>query len=489
MALLENKILLLCILIPYTIVHTMEIPKPTLNNAQKLLQAVKERNLEEIKLILSCTDLRFHAIAYAYAWAITQAKELTPNKRLRAHSFMQEAVKRVHTQRAIALDRFAVKYKNILMLLLCDQTNDLSVLPYEIRNNIVQHMITCSYHDKICKEKIDETLIDQGNMYHACAEIIYPYLEPLISENSKNPTILAFYIGTFGYLDLLQDCVGPYEKKIDWDFCNPSGKTLLHIHAQEGNLEMVDYLLKKGADYNRQSYYYEKIYEEDKENIFIHKTALHYAAERHHVEIVERLLHAGSNVTIDDHFGKLPLHYVAPGRYGNQKIFEMLLDHGADIDATTNNKTLLWEAIEEKNYITIEYLLKLKANPNRSLPTRISSKNKESFEILLELNADIDSPNYDNKTLLYKAVEEKNFNLIEYLLQLGADPDKELESRFCFETMKFYTDSPLELAYRQAYLNTQSSEEDYEEENEHIYRLLQKYRKKNLSLESSSESS
>lgn len=444
----------------------MEIPRLKLNNGQKLLNAVKARDVEEIKNILSHTRLRFHAIAYAYGWALYQAKELAPNQTLRAHPFMQEAIEKVRLQRKIALDR----------LLVFDAINASSGdVPIENKNR---------------KKQIDETLIDQRDMYITCAQVIRPYLELLIPEDSNNPTILFFYVGAFGHLDLLQDVAEPYKDKIDWNFCNEYGKTLLHIHAQEGNLAIVDYLLNKGADYNKQTFCYEKRNEEDEEeDIFLDKTPLHYAAQYRQEAVVKRLLDAGSNVTIDDHFNKLPLHYVAPGKYGNQKIFEMLLDHGANIDATNKGRTLLWEAIEEKKYTTIEYLLRLGANPSKSLPTRIFSSNRESFEILLALGANIDTPSCNNKTLLYKAVEEGNFNTIEYLLQRGADPDKELESRFCFKTMKFYTDSPLELAYRQAYLDTPSSEEDCEEETERIYRLLQKYRKTYPSLETSSESS
>ena len=60
--------------------------------------------------------------------------------------------------------------------------------------DIVQSQIGITYDTKTRKEQIDETLIDQGKLFLVCAQIIYPYLKPLITEGN-NATTLFLLIG------------------------------------------------------------------------------------------------------------------------------------------------------------------------------------------------------------------------------------------------------------------------------------------------------
>lgn len=302
-----------CITIQSNVLRAMEKKIEKSYNKSKLLQAVNERDIDTIANILSSTKLHFKLLARVYTYALSQAKKLTPNADIRRDPCRQEAIKKMQFARESALK-------------------------------------------KTRREQIDETLVDQGKLYAICAQTIYPHLEPLITK-ANNANSLFYCIGCTGHLGLLQDFIETYETHINWNFCDDSGITLLHIAAKEDNVDMIDYLLTKNIPINSQTYY-------DENTDSSHKTPLHYAAENHRTTIVKRLLDKKSDPNITDYFGELPLHYVAPGKYGNREIFEMLLAAGTNIDSTNDNgKTLLYKAVEENNIEAVEYLLALGASP------------------------------------------------------------------------------------------------------------------------------
>lgn len=85
--------------------------------------------------------------------------------------------------------------------------------------------------------------------------------------------------------------------------------------AEQGDLEALLLTLSKGVDVNEKDLRHSK-------------TALHWAAERGHMDITQMLLERGSDVTKVDRYGETPLHYAAG--CGNEKIIEVLLSHNSD---------------------------------------------------------------------------------------------------------------------------------------------------------------
>ena len=61
------------------------------------------------------------------------------------------------------------------------------------------------------------------------------------------------------------------------------------------------------------------------------RTYLHWAANRGNVEIVEYLLTKGAKVSIEDSHGTTPLLFAASGSQQNTKIYDLLLAHGANL--------------------------------------------------------------------------------------------------------------------------------------------------------------
>ncbi|WP_264723276.1 ankyrin repeat domain-containing protein [Wolbachia endosymbiont (group A) of Sphecodes monilicornis] len=97
------------------------------------------------------------------------------------------------------------------------------------------------------------------------------------------------------------------------------GYTLLHYAVQEGNLNLVTFLLDSGADANAQD---ESSYG---------KKPIHIAAENNDKDIIDLLIKKGARVNDTDKNCWTPLHYAASG--GQLEAARFLVDRGADINA------------------------------------------------------------------------------------------------------------------------------------------------------------
>ena len=105
------------------------------------------------------------------------------------------------------------------------------------------------------------------------------------------------------------------------------GFTSLHIAAENGYLELVNFLLKNGANVNTRN---------DKKG-----TPLHPAALNGHLEVVTALILSGADINARVLDGCTPLHYAIEN--GHRNIAHVLLKHGANVDTvdkTYNNTPL-----------------------------------------------------------------------------------------------------------------------------------------------------
>lgn len=113
-----------------------------------------------------------------------------------------------------------------------------------------------------------------------------------------------------------------------------NGTTVLMVAAGHGNEELVELLLKKGANPKAANAYGEN--------------ALHYAAWRGNAAIVGRLLAEKVDANAKNYLGKTPLMFAV--RRGSLPIVKLLLAHGAKVDAASR------ETFVEPNRLRYGYL-------------------------------------------------------------------------------------------------------------------------------------
>ncbi|MDH5682805.1 MAG: ankyrin repeat domain-containing protein, partial [Spirochaetota bacterium] len=110
-------------------------------------------------------------------------------------------------------------------------------------------------------------------------------------------------------------------KGADIKVIRKGGWTVLHSAARGGNLEIVKLLITKGADIHAK--------------IKNGSTVLHYAASGGNLEIVKYLIDQGADPRSKNMYGRTILHSAARG--GNLDIVKYLIDKGVEINKKDKN--------------------------------------------------------------------------------------------------------------------------------------------------------
>lgn len=231
-------------------------------------------------------------------------------------------------------------------------------------------------------------------------------------------------------------------------FCKKHGKdvekrdedgcTLLHLAAIDQSVEVINYLLDKGAEVDAKS---------NEEY-----TPLQLAATRNpDVGVVAALIQAGADVNVKANTGCNSLHYAAMSGFGQVERIELLLKNNADIESRENGgKTpLMWAVSSEKNFPVVKCLieqgadLKTKDNFGNSLLHEAVWMNKESdvvVKYLVEKGADINAKNDQGKTPLEFALSiegaDKNTPAVIYLQSLADAAKTEADKKAADEAAK-----------------------------------------------------
>lgn len=220
--------------------------------------------------------------------------------------------------------------------------------------------------------------------------------------------------------------------KVDDDLQGDAGKYALIEAAGTGKEDMVDLLIKYGADANM----------EDSSGFY--SNPLIAAAVQRHRKIVEKLVSKGANINTNQKVGsgiRNPL-LAAIARYKfvtNNETFEMvklLLDLGANPNIThPTGETPLCEAVTWGDADVVNLLLKQNAdvnqkNENDSTPLHLAVclSRQEKVLMLLKHGAD---PNItsEGSTPLTVALRTGHAQILEHLLQFGADQGEEMTAR------------------------------------------------------------
>jgi len=148
-------------------------------------------------------------------------------------------------------------------------------------------------------------------------------------------------------------------------------------------------------------------------------------------KIVEYLVEHGANIDGASNNEWTPLGIASA--YGNEKIVKYLVDHGADVDKEMEDGiTPLLIATQNGHKDIVEYLVEHGADinkaseMNRSTPLSIAAQNrhKDIIEYLVEHGADVNKERKDGCTPLLIATKKGYEYIVEYLVKHGADVNK-----------------------------------------------------------------
>ncbi|XP_019852814.1 PREDICTED: uncharacterized protein LOC109582511 [Amphimedon queenslandica] len=192
------------------------------------------------------------------------------------------------------------------------------------------------------------------------------------------------------------------------DVVSKDGKTLLHCAGESGNVEMIEFWIKRG-DYD--------VNVQDNDNI----TPLFHAVESGSIEAVNILLNNGARTDVvseanllDD--SRTPLHCASES--GNAKIIELLITKGnADVNVVDeNDRTPLFNAVK-KGSIEAD-------DGSTPLHCACKSGNSKVIELLITKgNADVNAVDEHGRAPLFKAVKSGSVEAVDILLTNGARTD------------------------------------------------------------------
>ncbi len=206
------------------------------------------------------------------------------------------------------------------------------------------------------------------------------------------------------------------KQRVDVNATAADGFTALHWAAQRNNLQLVDLLLGAGANAKASNRY----------NI----TPLYHAALNGNAAVMTRLLDAGADANGVSHEGQTILMTAALA--GKPDAVRLLMTRGARVDAIEpfKGQTALMWAASEGNAAAAELLIEAGADVKMkskggftALLFAVRNAHASTAKVLLEHGADVNDVAPDGTSALGMAVVNAYFELASTLLDRGANPN------------------------------------------------------------------
>ena len=218
------------------------------------------------------------------------------------------------------------------------------------------------------------------------------------------------------------------------------GYISLHIASICGCIDAVELLLKVSVDLNTQtrkfetqnnlSYFPSNILLQPEFKTFLLLsdfqatsgfTALMFASANGHSEIVQLLLNAKANCDLQNENGETALHLAAARGYPD--IVQLLLEYGAVPNISNRQGVTAIDAALSVITMTKEKITSMKAVSTLITMPGTYKHHLESMKLLIaQPNININEP-IDGFTILMKASSFGNAQIVELILQAGADPN------------------------------------------------------------------
>jgi ankyrin repeat protein len=156
---------------------------------------------------------------------------------------------------------------------------------------------------------------------------------------------------------------------------------------------------------------------------------IHKACSSANIQLVNYLIEKGAEINCIDLAGKSPLHEACISRYDRKDVVKRLLELNAKVDYLDQDKnTQIHVAIISRKFEIAEMLASHYENLNlfnifKESPLHLAADfgPKSLLEKLIELGCEVNTKDINEKTLLHRAVTSNSIDIVDLLLSKGAN--------------------------------------------------------------------